>query len=65
VGRAITALDTAKCGVPKKEVWFSLRLCQQPPAAGAAKARNLSRPAGAMKARAFAGRDSGAAAVME
>jgi hypothetical protein len=65
VWRAITAHDTEKCGVPEKEAWFSLRLCQQPPAAGAAKAPILSRPEGAIKARAFAGRDSGAAAVME
>jgi hypothetical protein len=65
VARAITRLDTKKSSVPENEAWFSLRLCRQPPVAAAATARTPDRPADVTKARAFAGRDFGAAAVME
>jgi hypothetical protein len=65
VAKAITGDDTEKRSVPEDEAWFSVRLCQQPPVGAAANARILSQPAGVTKARAFAGRDFGAAAVVE
>jgi hypothetical protein len=61
----ITGHDTEKCSVPGKEAWSSFRSCQQPLVAAAANARIPGRPAGVTKARALAGRDFGATAVME